>query len=35
MIMEHLAVGNALQSEDGREGVRAFLDKREPTWVGR
>ena len=35
MIMEHLAVGNALQSEDGREGVQAFLDKREPTWVGR
>jgi enoyl-CoA hydratase/carnithine racemase len=35
MIMEHLAVGNALQSEDGKEGVQAFLGKREPKWVGR
>ncbi|MFZ2174494.1 MAG: enoyl-CoA hydratase/isomerase family protein, partial [Rhodococcus sp. (in: high G+C Gram-positive bacteria)] len=25
MVMEHLAVGNALQSEDGKEGVNAFL----------
>ena len=35
MVMEHLAVGNALQSEDGKEGVQAFLQKREPKWVGR
>lgn len=35
MVMEHLAVGNALQSEDAREGVEAFLGKREPKWVGR
>jgi enoyl-CoA hydratase len=35
MVMEHLAVGNALQSEDAREGVNSFLEKREPKWVGR
>ncbi|MER7605206.1 enoyl-CoA hydratase/isomerase family protein [Nocardioides sp. NPDC023903] len=35
MVMEHLAVGNALQSEDAKEGVEAFLGKREPKWVGR
>lgn len=35
MVMEHLAVGNALQSEDAKEGVNAFLNKREPKWVGR
>jgi enoyl-CoA hydratase len=35
MVMEHLAVGNALQSEDAREGVNAYLEKREPKWVGR
>ena len=35
MVMEHLAVGNALQSEDAREGVNAFLETREPKWVGR
>ena len=35
MVMEHLAVGVTLNSDDAAEGVAAFLEKREPKWVGR
>jgi enoyl-CoA hydratase/carnithine racemase len=35
MVMEHLAVGVMLNSEDAAEGVAAFLEKREPQWKGR
>lgn len=32
--MEMLAVNYIHQSEDSKEGVRAFLEKRPPNWVG-
>ena len=35
LIDERRAFMNLLTSEDAREGVRAFLDKRKPTWQGR
>lgn len=35
MVMERLAVGVTLQSEDAREGISSFLEKREPKWTGR
>lgn len=34
MVMERLAVGVTLNSEDAAEGVAAFLGKREPNWTG-
>jgi enoyl-CoA hydratase/carnithine racemase len=35
MVMERLAVGVTLQSEDAKEGVSAFLEKRDAVWTGR
>ena len=32
---EHKAFLRCLQSEDGQEGVAAFLEKRAPRWAGR
>jgi enoyl-CoA hydratase len=34
MVMERLAVGVTLNSNDAAEGVAAFLEKREPVWSG-
>lgn len=35
MVMEHLACNVIHQSEDAKEGVQAFLNKREPQWSGK
>jgi enoyl-CoA hydratase len=34
MLIERLAVGVTLNSNDAAEGVASFLDKREPVWTG-
>src|SRR5439155_1146740 len=34
MLIERLAVGVTLNSNDAAEGVASFLDKREPIWTG-
>ena len=33
--LEAQAFARCLASEDGQEGVAAFLEKREPHWTGR
>ena len=35
MLVERLAVGVTLNSQDAAEGVASFLGKREPVWTGR
>lgn len=35
MVIERLAASLVMQSEDAKEGVAAFLEKREPVWTGR
>jgi enoyl-CoA hydratase/carnithine racemase len=34
MVLERLAVGVTLNSNDAAEGVAAFLEKRDPVWSG-
>ena len=35
IVLETMACNVVHQSEDAREGVQAFLNKRDPVWVGR
>ncbi|MFJ7637976.1 enoyl-CoA hydratase/isomerase family protein, partial [Peribacillus sp. NPDC097225] len=34
MVLEHLACNVVHQSEDAKEGVQAFLNKKKPVWTG-
>jgi cyclohexa-1,5-dienecarbonyl-CoA hydratase len=34
-IIEQLYLGDLMNTEDAREGIRAFLEKRAPVWQGR
>jgi enoyl-CoA hydratase len=34
MVLEHLACNVVHQSQDAKEGVQAFLNKRQPAWTG-
>jgi enoyl-CoA hydratase/carnithine racemase len=34
MVLEHLACNVVHQSQDAKEGVQAFLNKRKPVWTG-
>jgi enoyl-CoA hydratase/carnithine racemase len=34
MVLEHVAAGLVLGSNDAQEGISAFLDKREAAWTG-
>jgi enoyl-CoA hydratase/carnithine racemase len=35
ILLETMTCNVVHQSEDAKEGVAAFLEKREPKWVGR
>jgi enoyl-CoA hydratase/carnithine racemase len=35
MVLEHLAAGLVLGSDDAQEGISAFLDNREAAWTGK
>jgi enoyl-CoA hydratase/carnithine racemase len=35
LALEHYAMGIAARSEDSKEGIKAWLEKREPTFQGK
>jgi enoyl-CoA hydratase/carnithine racemase len=33
--MERLYLDGLMKTEDAKEGIRAFMERRQPAWIGR